>query len=97
MSSSVPSPSTPNAAAINSNNARFGAACFSKMEKANGELFAMTYGALVARLVRDYEDVDQVNAQLERLGYNIGQRLIDEFLSKSGIQVRSIPSIAFSG
>ena len=45
----------------------------------------MTYGALVAQLVQDYEDYQEVNKQLERMGYNIGTRLIEDFLAKSGL------------
>lgn len=58
---------------------------FNRMEKVNADLFVLTYGSLVTQLLRDIEDVDAVNAQLEKMGYNIGLRLIDEFLSKSGI------------
>eukprot|EP00164_Ancoracysta_twista_P011443 GFYU01017629.1.p1 GENE.GFYU01017629.1~~GFYU01017629.1.p1 ORF type:complete len:197 (-),score=59.43 GFYU01017629.1:84-641(-) len=64
---------------------RTGEIAFSKIEKVNSELFTLTYGALVAQLMKDFDDVDQVNAQLEKMGYNIGQRLIDEFLAKSNI------------
>jgi dissimilatory sulfite reductase (desulfoviridin) alpha/beta subunit len=52
--------------------------------KQNGEFFALTYGAMVMQLIKDYEDIDDVNKQLEKMGYNIGVRLIDEFLAKSG-------------
>ena len=38
----------------------------------------------VMQLVKDFDDVDEVNKQLEKMGYNIGVRLIDEFLAKSG-------------
>ena len=34
----------------------------------NGEFFALTYGAMVMQLVKDYEDVEEVNTQLERIG-----------------------------
>jgi hypothetical protein len=51
----------------------------------NAELFTLTYGALVMQLIKDYEDVHAVNQQLEKLGHNIGIRLIDEFLAKSGV------------
>ena len=34
---------------------------------------------------RDYEDVQEVNAQLEKMGHNIGVRLIDELLSRASI------------
>lgn len=33
----------------------------------NGELFTLTYGALVAQLLKDYEDDDEVNRQLEKM------------------------------
>jgi len=33
----------------------------------NGELFTLTYGALVAQLLKDYEDDDEVNKQLEKM------------------------------
>ena len=36
----------------------------------------------VAQLLRDYEDPTQVNQQLDRLGYQIGIRLIDELLAR---------------
>eukprot|EP00163_Fabomonas_tropica_P034268 TRINITY_DN9404_c0_g1_i1.p1 TRINITY_DN9404_c0_g1~~TRINITY_DN9404_c0_g1_i1.p1 ORF type:complete len:187 (+),score=27.12 TRINITY_DN9404_c0_g1_i1:118-678(+) len=62
---------------------RAGEVAFSKMEKINSELFTLTYGAVVSQLLKDYEDVAEVNKQLEKMGYNIGVRLIDEFLSKS--------------
>ena len=32
------------------------------------------------------EDVDAVNVQLEKMGYNIGLRLVDEFLALGGQQ-----------
>ena len=52
--------------------------------KVSSELFALTYGALVMQLIRDHEDIDAVNIELEKMGYNIGQRLIDEYLAKVG-------------
>eukprot|EP00041_Stephanoeca_diplocostata_P007848 m.113087 g.113087 ORF g.113087 m.113087 type:complete len:179 (+) comp17059_c0_seq6:152-688(+) len=53
--------------------------------KINTELFTLTYGSLVAQLIKDYEDDDEVNKQLEKMGYNIGLRLIDDFLANSGV------------
>ncbi len=35
------------------------------------------------QLIKDIEDISQVNEQLEKMGYNIGVRLVDEFLAKS--------------
>jgi hypothetical protein len=55
------------------------------MSKVNAELLTLTYGSMVMQLIRDYEDVRVINTQLEKMGYNIGCRLIDEFLAKSGI------------
>lgn len=51
--------------------------------KVSGELFSLTYGALVAQLVRDYEKDDEINQQLEKMGYNIGVRLIEDFFARS--------------
>ncbi|ETW86050.1 hypothetical protein HETIRDRAFT_311061 [Heterobasidion irregulare TC 32-1] len=56
-----------------------------RTEKINAELFAMTYGALVVQLIQDYEDYGEVNKQLEKMGYNIGTRLIEDFLARSNI------------
>lgn len=61
-----------------------GAAAWASVDKVNGELFSLTYGALVRQLLNDYEDcVEDVNTQLEKMGYNIGIRLVDEFLAKT--------------
>lgn len=44
----------------------------------------LTYGTIVAQLCTDYEyDYAQVNQQLDKMGYNIGMRLIEDFLAKS--------------
>lgn len=43
----------------------------------------MTYGALVSQLLRDYENAEDVNRQLERMGYNIGVRIIEDFLART--------------
>ncbi|KAI9028848.1 BET3 family protein [Phycomyces nitens] len=56
-----------------------------KVEKINAELFTLTYGSMVVQLVKDYEDYNEVNKQLEKMGYNIGQRVIEDFLARSGI------------
>ena len=61
-----------------------GASLWSKTPKANAELFALTYGALVTEVVRDADgNVDEINEQLEKIGYSIGIRSVDEFLAKS--------------
>ena len=33
----------------------------------NGELFVFLYGALVQQILRDYEDINQVNIQIEKM------------------------------
>mmetsp|Transcript_43548 Transcript_43548/g.85259 ORF Transcript_43548/g.85259 Transcript_43548/m.85259 type:complete len:187 (+) Transcript_43548:32-592(+) len=66
--------------------ARQGEDLFNQMDKVNSELVALTYGAIVTQLLKDYKDVDTVNTELEKMGYNIGVRLIEEFLAKSNTQ-----------
>ncbi|RUS26034.1 NO signaling/Golgi transport ligand-binding domain-containing protein [Jimgerdemannia flammicorona] len=36
---------------------------------------------MVVQLVKDFEDYAEVNKQLEKMEYNIGQHLIEDFLS----------------
>lgn len=61
-----------------------GQALWAKVPKANAELFALTYGALVMEVVSDSDgNVDEINEQLEKIGYSIGIRSVDEFLAKS--------------
>lgn len=57
-----------------------------RVDKVNAELVTLTYGTIVTQLCADYEsDYVQVNQQLDKMGYNIGMRLIEDFLSKSNI------------
>lgn len=49
----------------------------------SGELFSLTYGALVLELIKDLENPDDVNQQLDKIGYNIGLRIADDFLAKN--------------
>lgn len=50
----------------------------------NAELVTLTYGTIVAQLCADYEnDFGQVNQQLDKMGYNIGVRLIEDYLAKT--------------
>jgi hypothetical protein len=54
------------------------------VDKVSAELVTLTYGSIVAQLCKDYEyNYADVNKQLERMGYNIGVRLIEDFLAKS--------------
>ncbi|KAK0945612.1 hypothetical protein LTR29_002967 [Friedmanniomyces endolithicus] len=62
-----------------------------RTEKINVEILTLTYGTLVAQLCRDLTlpntanktDYAAVNAELDRMGYNIGLRLIEDFLAKT--------------
>ena len=56
-----------------------------QVEKMNSEFLTLTYGSLMVRLIKDYEKPEEINDQLEKMGYNIGIRLIDDFLAKSCI------------
>ena len=49
----------------------------------------LTYGTIVAQLCKDYEsDYVEVNKQLDKMGYNIGLRLIEDYLAKSNTMNR---------
>jgi hypothetical protein len=37
------------------------------------------------QLIQDYEDYSEVNKQLDKMGYNIGTRLIEDFLARSNL------------
>ncbi|CAI4228949.1 unnamed protein product [Auanema sp. JU1783] len=52
-------------------------------KKMSAELFSLTYGALVTEMLKDYEDPKQVNLQLDKMGFNMGNRLADDFLAKN--------------
>ena len=72
-------------ASFQSQSLKAGDIAFARMEKVNAEIVAMTYGALVTQIIADKQgDIKAVNIDLERMGYNIGIRLIDEFLAKNG-------------
>ena len=53
------------------------------VENINEDLLTLTYGALIVRLIKDYEKPEEINEQLDKMGYNIGIRLIDDYLAKS--------------
>ena len=64
---------------------KLGELAFQKTDKINGEVFSLMYGSLVAQFVKDLDSAELINSKLEKIGYNIGIRLIDEFLAKSGV------------
>ncbi|KAJ2411394.1 hypothetical protein GGI10_004288, partial [Coemansia sp. RSA 2530] len=55
-------------------------------EKASAELFIFTYGSLVVQLAKDYEDYSAVNKQLDKMGYNIGVRLVDDMMARTSLE-----------
>ena len=49
-------------------------------------MVTLTYGTVVAQLCRDFDnDYVEINKQLDKMGYNIGLRLIDDFLAKTNM------------
>ena len=57
-----------------------------RVDKVNAELVTLTYGTVVAQLCQDYDsDYPEVNKQLDKMGYNIGLRLIEDFLARSNV------------
>lgn len=58
-----------------------------RVDKVNAELVTLTYGTMVAQLCSDFDsNYTEVNKQLDRMGYNIGMRLVEDFFAKSGTQ-----------
>lgn len=63
------------------------AAAAKPTRKVPSSLLSLTYGALVAQLLRDMQgDVDKVNLKLDQMGESMGSRMIDEVLSKANIR-----------
>lgn len=58
-----------------------------RVDKVNAELVTLTYGTMVTQLCSDFgNNYGEVNKQLEKMGYNIGMRLVEDFFAKSGVQ-----------
>ena len=68
------------------NHSRIGEACWSEMPKVNSEIFSLTYGAFVTQIIRDENNINDVNARLLAVGKGMGGRMVDEFLARSGVQ-----------
>ena len=63
--------------------------CRTRIDKVNAELVVLTYGTIVAQLCKDFDgDYVEVNKQLDKMGYNIGLRLIEDYLAKSNTMKR---------
>ncbi|XP_026313543.1 trafficking protein particle complex subunit 3 [Hyposmocoma kahamanoa] len=52
-------------------------------KKVNSELLTLTYGALVSQMLKEIDSSEDVNKQLERIGYNMGVRLVEDFLART--------------
>lgn len=64
-------------------------------KRVNTDLFSLTYGSLISQLLADLGNDVQVNEKLDSMGYNIGTRLINDFLSKtSTAKCRDIRDVA---
>lgn len=60
-----------------------------RIDKVNSELVVLTYGTIVAQLCKDFDsNYVEVNKQLDKMGYNIGLRLIEDYLAKSNTMKR---------
>ena len=57
---------------------------FNQQPMINSELLSLTYGVFVSKLIREADDhsAEQVNKQLEEVGFNMGCRMIDDFFAR---------------
>lgn len=64
--------------------AKNGDKMFNEQPKISSELLSLTYGVFVAKLIREADDnsAEEVNKQLEEVGYNMGCRMIDDFFAR---------------
>lgn len=62
-----------------------GEASFARCDRISAELLALTYGTFVRQLLLDHESTELVNEQLDKIGKEMGTRLVDDFLCKSKI------------
>ncbi|EZG55369.1 putative trafficking particle complex subunit 3 [Gregarina niphandrodes] len=69
------------------NYAKQAEAILNSQDKGNSDLLILMYGSLVTQVVRDVENVDTANAELERLGHDTGIRLVEDFVSRSSLSV----------
>lgn len=54
-----------------------------RADKVNADLLALTYGCFVAQVARDSDSIAAANKTLDRIGFNMGVRLIDDFLARN--------------
>ncbi|KAF5397488.1 Trafficking protein particle complex subunit [Paragonimus heterotremus] len=51
-------------------------------KRVTAELFTLTYGSLVAAIVKDFETDVEINDQLGKIGFNIGLRIVEDYLAR---------------
>ncbi|CAH8578236.1 unnamed protein product [Dicrocoelium dendriticum] len=51
-------------------------------KRITAELFTLTYGSLVATIVKDFETDAEINDQLDKIGFNIGLRIVEDYLAR---------------
>ncbi|TGZ73810.1 hypothetical protein CRM22_001325 [Opisthorchis felineus] len=51
-------------------------------KRVTAELFTLTYGSLVATIVKDFETDAEINDQLDKIGFNIGLRIVEDYLAR---------------
>jgi trafficking protein particle complex subunit 3 len=74
---------------------QIGTILWQKQSKCNAEFFALTYGSLIAELLRDIEDPILITNELDRMGHSIGIRCIEEVLAKiSSLSIQQQQQIA---
>ena len=59
---------------------------FQRQPRCSTELICLTYGLYVTKLLRDAPEGEAAtfcNSELEKMGFNMGVRMIDEFFARS--------------
>lgn len=84
--SGLPSQANSNVFAQNTATRQIGDQVYSGMDKMNPELFSVFYGTFVMQLIHDHQNVEVVNVELYKIGYNMGVRMVEEFFAKTGVE-----------
>ncbi|OAF66676.1 hypothetical protein A3Q56_05613 [Intoshia linei] len=65
--------------------------------RTNSDLFSATYGSLVVQMIEDLPDMKNVNDELFKLGFDMGQRLADDYFSRTNTRkCENMPEMANS-
>ncbi|MCQ2816567.1 MAG: hypothetical protein MJ252_04785 [archaeon] len=67
---------------------------FDLQRRKTSELISFLYGGLIVRLYKDLEDPEEINKKIEEIGFNMGQRLIDDVLVNMG-KLEEVPKSNF--